>query len=122
MATKSAMALRNATDLAKRLGVGIKLVEEITRCLEPSSPVARSLGSGATCRPPDFGGSSTPSSVPAGTTIFGFAASLFSSLASAGSPAASPEAESVAVNDHVNEVRLTVTDCIVGIGRPLRAK
>jgi hypothetical protein len=30
MATKSAMALRNAADLAKRLGVGIELVEEIT--------------------------------------------------------------------------------------------
>ena len=30
MATKSAMAFRNTAGLAKRLGVGIELVEEIT--------------------------------------------------------------------------------------------
>jgi glutaredoxin 2 len=41
MATKSTMALRNATDLAKRLGVGIELVEEITRCLEEVHPMLR---------------------------------------------------------------------------------
>jgi hypothetical protein len=34
MAAKAATALRNAADFAKCLGVGIELVEEITRCFE----------------------------------------------------------------------------------------
>jgi hypothetical protein len=41
MAAKAATALRNATDFAKRFGVGIEFVEEVARCLEKVHLVRR---------------------------------------------------------------------------------
>jgi hypothetical protein len=61
------------------------------------------------CRPPGFSGSSTPSSITAGTTIFGSPRAC-SPAWQAPIALGQSEAEAIAVNDHVDEVRVTVTD------------